>query len=222
MIQSPDLRLRARARRRIVFLIAAAVAVALCAWLIAELGRWLVVADSLEHAQAIVVFGGGLPFRAMEAAELYRQGWAPKVWITRTKPTFEEIALMQFGVVPVREETYNREVLERLGVPGGDILSLERGVRNTFEEVELVAGELKKMGGGRVILVTSKPHTRRVRTIWRKVVGDSPRAIVRYAASEPYESIRWWGNTRDALAVVREMLGLMNAWAGFPVQPAGY
>ena len=26
--------------------------------------------------------------------------------------------------------------------------------------------------------------------------------------------------TRDALAVAREMLGLMNAWAGFPVQPA--
>jgi uncharacterized SAM-binding protein YcdF (DUF218 family) len=182
----------------------------------------LVVADSLEKAQAIVVFGGGLPFRAMEAAELYRQGWAPQVWITRMKPTFQETALLQFGVVPVREETYNRQVLERLGVPGGDILLLEPGVRNTFEEVELIAGELKKMGGGRVILVTSKPHTRRVRTIWRKVVGDSPRAIVRYAASEPYESIRWWGNTRDALAVVREMFGLMNAWAGFPVQPAGF
>jgi uncharacterized SAM-binding protein YcdF (DUF218 family) len=182
----------------------------------------LVVADSLENAQAIVVLGGGLPFRAMEAADLYRQGWAPQVWITCTKPTAQETALLQLGVLPIKEETYNRQVLERLGVPSGAILLLDRGVRNTFEEVELIAGELKKMGGGRVILVTSKPHTRRARTIWRKVVGDSPRAIVRYATSEPYESIRWWGNTRDALAVSREMLGLMNAWAGFPVQPAGY
>jgi uncharacterized SAM-binding protein YcdF (DUF218 family) len=189
--------------------------------MIAGLGRWLVVADSLENAQAIVVFGGGLPFRAMEAADLYRQGWAPEIWITHTKPNAEQVALLQLGVVATKEETYDRQVLEHLGVPSGSIRLLDPGVRNTFEEIELITGELKKMGGGRVILVTSKPHTRRVRTIWRKVAGDSPRAIVRYAASEPYESIRWWRNTRDALAVAREMLGLMNAWAGFPVQPAG-
>jgi uncharacterized SAM-binding protein YcdF (DUF218 family) len=211
---------QSRARRRILFLIAAAVVVALCAWLVSGLGRWLVVADSLEHAQAIVVLGGGLPFRAMEAAELYRQGWAPQVWITRTKPSPEDITLLQLGIVPIKQETYERQVLERLGVPGGSVLLLDRGVRNTLEEVELIAGESKRTGGGCVILVTSKPHTRRVRTIWRKAVGDSPRAIVRYAADEPYESIRWWGNTRDALAVAREVLGLMNAWAGFPVQPA--
>jgi hypothetical protein len=29
----------------------------------------------------------------------------------------------------------------------------------------------------------------------------------------------WWRNTRDALAVVREILGLINLWAGLPVRP---
>jgi hypothetical protein len=30
----------------------------------------------------------------------------------------------------------------------------------------------------------------------------------------------WWRNTGDALDVVREVLGLLNVWAGLPLQPA--
>jgi len=70
-----------------------------------------------------------------------------------------------------------------------------------------------------VIIVTSKAHSRRVRATWSAVVGNSPRAIIRYAEEEPYQAGRWWRNTRDALDVSREVFGLMNVWAGFPVQP---
>ena len=35
-----------------------------------------------------------------------------------------------------------------------------------------------------VIIVTSKAHTRRVRTIWRKLVGSEPRMIVHYAQDD--------------------------------------
>jgi hypothetical protein len=50
-------------------------------------------------------------------------------------------------------------------------------------------------------------------------VGDDPRLIVRSAPGDPFDPYRWWGNTRDALAVVREFLGLLNLWAGLPVRP---
>jgi hypothetical protein len=43
---------------------------------------------------------------------------------------------------------------------------------------------------------------------------------VRYASADPYDAQRWWRHTRDALAVSREVFGLLNVWAGFPVQPA--
>ena len=71
-----------------------------------------------------------------------------------------------------------------------------------------------------MIIVTSKPHTRRVRTIWRKLVGSDPRLIVRYADDDPYDGAHWWRHTHDALDIVRETLGLLNAWAGFPVRPS--
>ena len=49
-----------------------------------RLGSWVVVADPLVKADAIVVFGGQLPFRAMEAAAIYHEGWAPEVWVTQS------------------------------------------------------------------------------------------------------------------------------------------
>jgi len=70
-----------------------------------------------------------------------------------------------------------------------------------------------------VIIVTSKPHTRRVRMIWNRRVGDDPRAIIRYVSDDSFDPARWWRNTGDALDVVREVLGIVNALAGFPLHP---
>ena len=51
-------------------------------WGASGIGQWLMVADPLEPAKAIVVLSGRVPFRAMEAASIYRQGLAPEVWLT--------------------------------------------------------------------------------------------------------------------------------------------
>jgi uncharacterized SAM-binding protein YcdF (DUF218 family) len=183
------------------------------------MGQWLMVADPLEPAKAIVVLSGRVPFRAMEAASIYREGLAPEVWLTKEVVGPEEQALDRLGVALVRGEAYNRAVLERLGVKPEAIRVLAAGVWNTADEMRLVAVELDRVGGNRVIIVTSKAHSRRVRATWAALVGASPKAIIRYAREEPYDANGWWRNTRDALDVSREAFGLMNVWAGFPVRP---
>jgi uncharacterized SAM-binding protein YcdF (DUF218 family) len=186
---------------------------------VSRLGYWLVVADPLEPSRAIVVLSGRVPFRAMEAASIYRQKWAPEVWLTKEVLTAEDMALDQLGVHVVPKDAYNREVLGRLGVPASAIRVLQDSVWNTVDETRLVARELRANGADRVILVTSKTHSRRVRATWADIIGASPRAVVRYASEEPYNPEQWWRNTRDALDVSREAFGLLNVWAGFPIQP---
>jgi len=188
-------------------------------WGASGIGQWLMVADALEPAKAVVVLSGRVPFRAMEAASIYREGLAPEVWLTREVVGPEEQALDRLGVAVVRGDAYNRAVLERLGVKPEAIRVLAAGVWNTVDEMRLVAAELERAGGDRVIVVTSKAHSRRVRATWSAIVGASPRAIIRFAREEPYDARGWWRNTRDALDVSREVFGLMNVWAGFPVQP---
>lgn len=205
--------------RALTLLAVSAALVGLLGWGVAGLGHWLVTSDPLEPARAIVVLGGHVPFRAMEAARLYRAQWGREVWLTRGVVLDEVVALERLGIETIGEDEYNRYVLERTGVPSDAIRVLSPRVRNTADEVRLIAGEVRRIGGDRVILVTSKAHSRRVRATWRALVGAIPRALVRYPPEDPYNPDRWWRRTRDALIVAREVLGLLNVWTGFPVQP---
>lgn len=208
-----------RLRRAFIVLAVLAILAGAASWMFLHVGRWLVVEDALEPAQAIVVLSGRTPIRAREAAEIYHQGFAAQVWVTRPVGPAEELA--QMGVSYLGEDFYNEEVLLHLGVPTDAIRTLEKPVNNTAEEVLEISEELRREGGRKVIVVTSKVHTRRVKATWKAKVGESPRLMVRYASEDGYDGAHWWRHTQDVLDVVREILGLANVWAGFPVRPAG-
>jgi uncharacterized SAM-binding protein YcdF (DUF218 family) len=183
-----------------------------------NLGRWLVVNEPLEKADAIVVLSGGLPERALEAARIYEQGFAPQVWLTHT--TEPGATLEKYAVGYTGEEVYDKRLLMHEGVPESAIRLLEPPVLNTADEARVAGGELRKQPLRKLIIVTSKVHTRRARTIWRRIAGGDGTAIVRAASDAQFDAGRWWQTTTGALDVLREVLGLLNAWAGFPLQPA--
>jgi uncharacterized SAM-binding protein YcdF (DUF218 family) len=181
-------------------------------------GRWLVVEDPLAHADAIVVLSGRLPERALEAARVFKQGYSDQVWISPPVSPVDDLKAMKIAYLG--EDFYNEKVLIAQGVPPDDIRILDHPDANTQAEVRQIADDLHASNLHSVIIVTSKAHTRRVRTIWRKLAGSDLRMMVRYAADDSYDGAHWWRHTRDALDVTRETLGLLNAWAGFPLRPS--
>jgi uncharacterized SAM-binding protein YcdF (DUF218 family) len=178
-------------------------------------GRWLVVEDPLARAGAIAVLSGRMPLRAMEAAKLYREGYAPQIWLTHSSEPGETLESM--GIRYLGEEEYNTRVLIHEGVPPEAIHVLDPPIVNTADEINVISGALDREKNRSIILVTSKVHTRRVRLLWRKLVSKQPRAIVRAATDDPFDPRHWWRTTTDTLDVVREILGLLNAWAGLPL-----
>jgi uncharacterized SAM-binding protein YcdF (DUF218 family) len=179
-------------------------------------GLWLVREDPLQKSQAVIVLSGGLPDRALEAAQIYRDGFASQVWLTQPlQPgaSMEDLHLPYAG-----EEQYNRMVLIGQGVRPRDIRLLTPRILNTADELRALAEALDQQPGERVIVVTSRAHTRRVRALWRKVSpGDRGRLLVRASTEDRFDAEHWWRTSNDALAVVREYLGLLNAWAGLPL-----
>jgi uncharacterized SAM-binding protein YcdF (DUF218 family) len=181
-------------------------------------GKWLVVEDPLDHAQAIAILSGRMPERALEAARLYRGGYAPEVWLTHS--TEPGKSLKEMGVEYFGEDYYNQKILLQQGVPVKAIRVLDPPILNTADEIVSIKGALNAAPLHIVIIVTTKPHTRRTRTLWRILTHDESRAIIRAASTDPFDADHWWRSTRDALDVVREVLGLMNAWAGLPLVPS--
>jgi uncharacterized SAM-binding protein YcdF (DUF218 family) len=181
-------------------------------------GRWLIVEDPLEKAQAIVVLSGRMPVRAREAARLYNAGLAPRVWLTRgVEPS---ASLQEMHIAYTGEDFFNARVLMHEGVPSNAILVIEPAINDTADEIRAITAELEREKAETVIIVTTKVHTRRVRTLWRELSRGRGHAIVRAAPTDPFAPDHWWRSTGDALDVVREVLGLLNAWAGLPLQPS--
>jgi uncharacterized SAM-binding protein YcdF (DUF218 family) len=180
-----------------------------------NVGRWLVREDPLQKATAIAVLSGRMPERALEAVRIYKRGYAPRVWLTRS--TEPGATLAQLSVRYIGEEEYNKEVLMRGGVPEAAIEVLDPPIENTADEMRTIGEALAKRDRGAVIVVTSKVHTRRVRSLWNRLAKGDGTAVVRGVSDDGFDPGHWWRDTQDALDVVREVLGLMNAWAGLPL-----
>jgi uncharacterized SAM-binding protein YcdF (DUF218 family) len=181
------------------------------------LGRWLVREDALRPADVVVVLSGGMPWRAEEAGKIFEAGFARNVWVSRPENLAESLSTL--GIHYVGEEDYDREILMHEGVPQASIRVFERPIVDTEQEIEEIAREMRRDGKKQAIIVTSPYHTRRVGTLWHRLEGEDLKAIVRGAAGDPYDADHWWRDPHDAYAVARELMGLLNAWAGLPIRP---
>jgi len=195
-------------RRRLLPAILAIIGLGSLAFIPGWVGDWLVLSEPLQQANAVVVLGGHLPYRALEAARIFREGWATEAWVTQA-PSAEVDALREMDIGYVAEHEWSRRVLERHGVPAKSIRVLPDAI-NTTEEVQAILRRLESTGRRRAIIVSSKAHTRRIRETWDALSPNDREAVVRYTQQDRFSPESWWTNTRDALAVTREIGGIVN------------
>src|SRR3989441_12575382 len=103
-------------------------------------GRWLVVEDPLGKARAIAVLSGRMALRAMEAAKLYREGYAPEIGLTRSAEP--AATLGEMGISFAGEDSYNARVLIHEGVPAGANRGPEPPVVDTADELNAISPAL--------------------------------------------------------------------------------
>jgi uncharacterized SAM-binding protein YcdF (DUF218 family) len=183
-----------------------------------NLGRWLIVEDPLQPASAIAVLSGRMPSRALEAARIYRSGYAPEIWLTHSSEPGATLARLS---VPFSgEDAYDKLILIHEGVPESAIHTLDPPILNTEDEILTIGQALQGQVNRTVIIVTSKVHTRRTKAIWNRLSAKQGHAIVRGVSDDSFDAAHWWHSTTDVFDVAREILGLINVWAGLPLRPA--
>jgi uncharacterized SAM-binding protein YcdF (DUF218 family) len=179
-----------------------------------RLGAWLVVADPLQEADAIVVLGGTMYERPMEAVELYKEGWAPRIYLVRQIADWGEALLVERNFQYTREVDLQIEVMGRLGVPR-EVIGILAQANSTAEEADQVLALVTREKFSRVIVVTSKQHTRRARLVMnRKVNPAGVAVIVRASRFDRSDVDRWWTNRSTLRFTLFEIQRLLGYWLG--------
>lgn len=170
--------------------------------LLTGLAQAWIVDQPLQKADAIVLLGGGIETRPFAAAQLYREGYAPKILVmkNRSGPT------AQLGITAPETEII-RKVLVQAGVAEGDVAYTRDEVTSTYEESTTVRNWAKANHVKTVIIPTDVFHTRRVSWVFRKQFqGTGVQVIVRVVPVREYKADVWWQHEEGLVAFQNEVL----------------
>jgi uncharacterized SAM-binding protein YcdF (DUF218 family) len=160
--------------------------------LIRQAGPYLVV-NQPEHADVIVVLGGGNDdLRYWQGVQLLHDGWAPRLMLdVFSKGVF-------FGN---KEIDLARAFVNRTEPDHATVCPLV--LNSTYGEAWHIADCLRDTGVKSILVVTSDYHTRRAAEILRKRLPQYHISI--YATPDPYFfNAKWWRTREWAKTVFEE------------------
>ena len=195
-----------RSRSRQVALLGCALLVLAAGYGLRHLGVYLAREDPLQKADAIFVFAGTFVERPLEAVDLYREGYAPLIVITRSKREQHAYDIARRRGATLDDEfTVEREVLRQLEVPERAIVAPDKVHDNTAQEAATMRALAQRERWSRVIVVSSKYHLRRISLACeRALAGTSVQIIRRGTRYDPSVPDRWWQHRADLRWVVSE------------------
>lgn len=171
-------------------------------WLRA-LGGFLVSAQAPWRADIVVALAGDdRGNRILTAAELVKEGWAPKVLVDGPECCYgghESDFAIAFAV--------------RAGYPAGWFVPLPFSGTSTAEEARAVMPELDRLHVRRFIIVTSNYHTRRAARVFARL---APRDRFRVVAAPDwaFRPEDWWRSREGRKQFFWEWCKTLANWAG--------
>lgn len=173
-------------------------------------GRFLYEEDPLQRADAIAVLAATMVARPLEAVDLYKQGYAPIIVITRDEPEPGVKELQERGIFVPSKADITRDVLLKLGVPARAIIVPDRIHSNTAQEAQTYRALAMEHGWHRIIVVTSVYHTRRAAfAIRRELKSTGIELEIHATRYEPLNPDRWWADREDLRQVLDESAKLI-------------
>ena len=157
--------------------------------LIASTAGLLIHSDPPAKSDLIVVLGGNFSVRAPAAAQLYREGWAPKILLAREPHDPIGHGGESFTDVTTR-------ILESQGVPKDRIVDFApaNGVTSTADEVRAIKLFASVYPLKSILVVTSSFHSARAERALRRALPSSV-DIRMIAADDPSCTAENWRYT---------------------------
>ena len=184
-------------------------------WAATSLGHILHHEDPLEKSDVIFVLGGPRLERVAEAGELWLEGWAPQLLLSRQRIEPAETVLLQRGIHVPLPADIQRAVLNEMGVPLDAISIVPNEQLTTATESDELLAISRGHKWRRIIVVTSKLHTARTRlAMGRRFDGSGVQILVRASRYDPANIDQWWRNRGDLQFALFEAQRMVAYWIG--------
>lgn len=165
-------------------------------------GNYWIKSDVPANVDAIVILSDDNfnADRATRAADLYHDGWAPRIVASgrRLRPYFSIADLMEHD-------------LELRGVPKQAVVAFPHDARNTLEELRGIREFAGQHGWKRIMIVTSNYHTRRTRYLCEHVFPADVHVLVVAAPDHDYDPDSWWRTRIGIKTFFHEFVGMFVA-----------
>lgn len=191
-------------------------AILLTVWVLAAplLAIWLIVEKPLEHADAIIVLSGSAVYqeRTKKAAELYKQGVAPIIFVTNDAARAGWSAADHTN--PPFVDLERRELIAN-GVPPDAIRLLAGEVLGTNQEADVLAAEIDEHPLASILVVTSAYHSRRALWTFDRIIASHGVEVgIAHAPTgdrTPNPGF-WWLHPRGWQMVAGEYVKFIGYW----------
>lgn len=176
------------------------------------LGEFIVHDEPAAPSDIVVVLNTGQEYypRLIEAADLYRNGFAKRVLINGNRKNDALRSLEERGFnrcCPWYEDSLR--ILSMLGVPREKVIYVSiEDAYDTMTEAAAVGRVLIEKQYGKIIITTSKYHSRRAHFIWTRMFGDQWSLYTVAAKTDPYDPGGWWREGRQ----IRWVMAEYGAW----------
>ncbi len=174
-----------------------------------NLGKPLIIADELEPADAIVVFGSGfgeggkisgLAERVKHAVDIYGKKMSSKI-----------IFASGYNKISYKEAELMKKLAVSLGIPEHDII-LETKITNTLNGVQEVRNILNENEWNKIIFVSASYHMRRSLLTWKNIAPEI-KVISSPIVDSPFYERQGKGITIEQLkAILHEYAGILLYW----------
>jgi len=171
-------------------------------------GDFLIREDPRVPCDAIYVLGGTPLERGTLAGQLLVQGMAPVAFCTgEAVPT----TLLTLDLTLTEGELSRHAAIEA-GADSSIVHALNVGT-STYEEAEAIIAHAQQAGYTNIMVISTEFHSRRVGKVFRKSARNSAVSVhVAVAASQRYDSVRWWESEEGMLMVNNEYMKLLYYW----------
>ena len=172
------------------------------------IGEKLIIDDELIKSDAIVIFSGdgvidyrNLSYqrRALEAIELYKNGYADKIFISSGREqTISDVEMIRLYVTS-------------RGVPASSLVTLDKYPASTYSNVVMQYNELLSNNINSIIFLTGPYHSLRSELLWDKNAPDIE-VITPDLRSLTSKKVQWRIDFKTIQVVLYEYIAIMHNW----------